>query len=116
MILVLLSTAAFAQKQDAATAVKDFYRFHFSNENTFNQKEVSLRQRFFTPKLRQLFNPEFKRQKIYFEKYPDNKPFFNGLPFQPIEFCEKDYRVGAAKTRRQKANCRSAFRLREIIL
>jgi hypothetical protein len=41
MIFVLLSTAAFAKKQDAAVTVKDFYRFHFSNENTFNQKEVS---------------------------------------------------------------------------
>jgi hypothetical protein len=63
-----------------------------------------LRSRFFTPRLKQLFNAELKRQKIYLSKYPDNKPFFEGLPFEPIEFCANDYQVGEAQYNRQSAN------------
>jgi hypothetical protein len=109
IVLVLLSTNVFAQKQDAAAVVQSFYKFHLSHEGIFNKREVSRRYRFFTPRLRQLFNAELKRQRNYQKKYPDNKPYFDVLPFQPIEFCEKDYRVGAVQTARQTASVRVNF-------
>ena len=103
IILVLLSTDGFAQKRSAAAATKDFYRFHFSRQNIFNQTEVSLRSKFFTPKLRRLFDAEIKRQRIQSKKHPTDKPYFEGLPFQPIEFCPNDYRVGTERTKGQFA-------------
>ena len=98
-----LSANGYAQKQDASAAVKSFYQFHFSHNDEFSQKEVSRRRRFFTPQLRRLFDAELKRQKIYLKKYPDNKPFFDGLSFEPIEFCRKDYSVGTARIKNRTA-------------
>ena len=92
-----------AEKSRAVQAVKIFYRFHFSHENLFNKTEILRRNRFFTPKLRQLFDAELERQRIYLVKYPENKPYFEGLSFEPIEFCHNDYRVGTAQTTRQTA-------------
>lgn len=109
IILILLSTGVFAQKQDAAAAVKSFYSFHFSHEDSFNEKEVALRRRFFTAKLQKLFDAELKRQTIYLKKHPTDKPYFEGLSFQPIEFCPKDYRVGAATAKKQTATVKVNF-------
>ncbi|MBA2736097.1 MAG: hypothetical protein H0U50_04820 [Pyrinomonadaceae bacterium] len=107
------SNETFAQnrteKSRAVEAVKVFYRFHFSHKDAFDERGVSRRRRLFTPKLRQLFDAELKRQKIYLKKYPDNKPYFEGLPFEPIEFCPNDYRVGAAQTTRQTATAKVNF-------
>lgn len=109
IVLILLSTDAFAQKQDAAAFVQSFYKFHLSHKDIFNEKQVSLRRKFFTPKLRQLFDSELQRQRNYQKKYPDDKPYFEGLPFTPIEFCKKDYRVGAVQTARQTASVKVNF-------
>ena len=110
---LLISNETFAQnradKSRAVETVKKFYRFHFSHKNIFNQKEVSRRHRFFTPKLRQLFDAELKRQRIYLKKYPNDKPYFEGLPFKPIEFCPNDYRVGSAQATRQTATVKVNF-------
>ena len=104
-----VSAQSRAEKFRAVQAVEKFYRFHFSQKSIFNQREVSRRRRFFTPKLQQLFNAELKRQKIYSKKYPDDKPYFEGLPFEPIELCPDDYRVGAAQTARQTASVKVNF-------
>jgi hypothetical protein len=109
IMLFLFPASISAQKRDAAAAVKSFFRFHLSHEDIFNKREVSRRYRFFTPRLRQLFNAELKRQEIYKKKYPDDKPYFDVLPFQPIEFCKNDYRVGAARTTRQTATVKVNF-------
>ncbi len=109
IVLVLLSTNIFAQKQDAAAFVQSFYKFHLSHKDIFNEKQVSLRRKFFTPKLRQLFDSELKRQRNYLKKYPNNKPYFEGLSFTPIEFCPNDYRVGAVQTTRQTATVKVNF-------
>jgi hypothetical protein len=99
IILTLFSADVFAQKQSAAAFVREFYRFHLSHDSIFNDREVARRRRFFTPRLRGMFDAELRREKAYLRKYPDNKPFFgDGLPFTPIEFCRKDYRVGRAQT------------------
>ena len=110
---LFISNDAFAQnradKSRAIEAVRVFYQFHFSHKDIFNQTEVSRRRRFFTSKLQQLFDAELKRQRIYLKKYPDNKPYFEGLPFQPIEFCPENYSVGAAQSTRQKATVKVNF-------
>jgi len=49
-----LSVNVFAQKQDASAAVKEFYRFHFKNEDILNASEVARRRRFFSPRLGRL--------------------------------------------------------------
>ena len=111
--LLFVSNRVFAQNRTensrVAQVVKNFYRFHLSHDGIFNEREVSRRHRFFTPRLRQLFNAELKRAGIYNKKYPDNKPYFDVLPFQPIEFCQKDYRVGTAQTTRQTATAKVNF-------
>ena len=109
IVLVLLSSGAYAQKQDASAAVQAFYKFHFANENIFNEKAVGLRRRFLTPRLQRLFDAELRRQKIYLKKYPDNKPYFEGLSFEPIEFCENDYSVGETKGSGSKATVKVNF-------
>lgn len=103
VIFISFSTGVHAQKQDAATAVKLFYQFHLSRENAFTEEVIATHRRFFTPKLRRLFDAELKRQKIESKKHPTDKPYFEGLSLQPIEFCPKDYRVGTAQTRGQSA-------------
>ncbi len=98
-----------ADKSRAVETVKVFYQFHLTQKNAFSQKEISRRQRFFAPKLQQLFKAELKRQKNYLKKYPDTKPYFEGLSFEPIEFCPNDYRVGAARITRQSAAVKVSF-------
>jgi hypothetical protein len=107
--LLLLATNVFAQKQNATAAVREFYRFHFSHKDIFNEREVSLRRRFFTPKLRQLFDAELQRQRLYLQKYPGNKPYFEGLSFQPIELCSNDYSVEDAQDKGQTATVKVNF-------
>jgi hypothetical protein len=111
--LFIFSVGISAQKSSgknrAVEAVKTFYRFHFSHNDDFNEKQVGLRSKFFTPTLKRLFYVELKRQRKYLRKYPDNKPYFEGLPFQPIEFCPKDYRVGAAQIKQRTAIVRVNF-------
>ena len=110
MIIVLfLSANVFAQKQDATAMVKAFYLFHLSHENVFNEKAVSLRRRFFTPKLQQLFDAELKRQRIYLKNHPTDKPYFDGLSFEPIEFCPNDYKVGTTQVNGTKATVKVNF-------
>ena len=114
IIFLLIVTAALsanihAQKQDASAAVKSFYQFHFSHNDAFSEKEVLRRRRFFTPKLRRLFDDELKRQKIQSKKYPTDKPYFEGLPFQPIEFCPKDYQIEKATVSGSTADVKVNF-------
>lgn len=110
ILLILFTGNIFAQKQTtAAAAVKSFYRFHLSHQDVFDEREVSLRRRFFTPKLQRLFDAELRRQRNYSKKHPNDKPYFEGLSFQPIEFCKNDYRVGAAQTTRQNASVKVNF-------
>ena len=109
IVVAVFSVNIFAQKQDAASAVKAFYKFHFSHENIFNRKQVELRRSFFTPRLRQLFDAELKRQKIYTKKHPTDKSYFDGFSFEPIEFCPKDYSIGTSQMNQQSATVKVNF-------
>jgi hypothetical protein len=103
LMIVLFSTNIFAQKQSATAFVQSFYRFHLTHEDIFNEKQVAIRRRFFTPKLQLFFKNELKREALYHKKYPENKPYFEGLDFDPQEFCQTGYRIGNTKMNRLKA-------------
>ncbi len=113
IILSFCVTETFAQKTTenvfATQAVRSFYRFHTTHDDLFNEKQVALRKKFFTPKLQHFFAAELKRQVIYSKRNPNNKPYFEGLPFQPIEFCPDGYKVGNAQINRQKAIIKVSF-------
>jgi hypothetical protein len=107
--LLLLASNVFAQKQNATAAVREFYRFHLAHKDIFNEREVARRLRFLTPRLQKLFNAELQRQRLYLKKYPGNKPYFEGLPFTPIEFCPNDYSVGNGQIKGQTATVKVNF-------
>ncbi|HEY0462353.1 MAG TPA: hypothetical protein VGC97_24685 [Pyrinomonadaceae bacterium] len=109
IILLMLPANVFAQKTTPIATVREFYQFHFAHEDIFNEREVARRRRFFTPRLAQFFAAELKRQRLYLKKYPDNKPYFEGLSFQPIEFCPNNYTIGMSQTERQTATVRVNF-------
>lgn len=113
IILGFCTLEIFSQKQTdtirASGAVKKFYGFQMTHNYSFDEKQVALRAKFFTPKLRTYFNSELLRQKNYLKKYPDNKPYFESLPFQPIEFCRKDYSVGKTRVNKSNADVRVNF-------
>ena len=109
IILLLVPANVFAQSRDASAAVKEFYGFHLKNQDVLNAPEISRRRRFFTPRLGRLFDAELKRQTAYSKKYPDEKPYFEGLSFTPIELCAKDYSVEKAETSGQKATVKVNF-------
>lgn len=113
----MLSTNAFAQQQDAATAVQSFYKFHLSRSGVFDAGEVKARQKWFSSDLNKLFQNELRREKEYLKANPTDKPHFgDGFPFQPYDECLKNkksykntYKVGAAKTPGNKATIEVKF-------
>lgn len=113
IILIFCALETFPQKQKDSVlttdAVKKFYRVQTTHDNSFNEQQVALRAKFFTPKLKIYFNSELIRQKNYLKKYPYNKPYFESLPLQPIEFCSKDYSVEKARVDKSKADVKVNF-------
>jgi hypothetical protein len=117
IVLVLLSTNAFAQKQDAAAIVQSFYKFHLSRSGVFDAGEVKARQKWFSTDLNKLFQTELQREKEYLKANPTDKPHFgDGFPFQPYEECSKDgksykntYNIGARTVEKDKATVEVKF-------
>lgn len=109
IILLLFASNIFGQKTTPDETVREFYKFHLAHQNILNAQEIKRRQRFFTPRLQKLFADELKRQTLYLQKHPDDKPFFEGLPFQPIEFCSKDYNVENARIEQLTATVKINF-------
>ena len=89
--------------------MREFYRVHFSHKDIFNEREVARRRQFFTPRLARLFDAELKRQRIYAKKHPDEKPYFEGLSFTPLEFCPSKYSVGSAPSKGRKTTVNINF-------
>ncbi len=117
IILVLLSTSIFAQKQDASAMVQSFYKFHLSRSGIFNTGEVKARKKWFTYDLNKLFQTELQREKEHLKVNPTDKPHFgDGFPFQPFEECERagkliknTYQVGAATVKGEQATVEVKF-------
>jgi hypothetical protein len=88
VIVLILSNAVFAQKQNPTEIVKSFYKFHLGRTVLFSLHEVKLRKRWFTNELFQLLLVELKREDEFIRKNPNDKPHFgDGFPFQPFEEC-----------------------------
>ena len=116
IILALISTSIFAQKQDATAAVQSFYKFHLSRSGIFNAGEVKARRKWFTDDLNKLFQTELQREKEYLKANPTDKPRFgDGFPFQPLDECnsaatiKNAYQVGAATIKGERATVEVKF-------
>ena len=117
IILVLLSTNIFAQKQDASAAVEAFYKFHLSRSGIFKESEVKAYRRYFTDDLNKLFLTELRREKEYLKANPTDKPHFgDGFPFQSLDECDSGgklvkntYTVGAATMKDNRATVEVKF-------
>jgi len=117
IILILLATSIFAQKQDATATVQSFYKFHLSRSGIFNASEVKARKKWFTADLNQLFQIELQREKEYLKTNPTDKPHFgDGFPFQSLDECDtagklnkNTYQVGAATIKGEKATVEVKF-------
>jgi hypothetical protein len=96
----LLSIPASAQ-DDKAAAVKtlnDFYQFHRAHKNVFNKAQLNLRKKWLTPELYQLLLREDARETREARQHPDEKPYFEGLPFTAIEeYPPPKWKMGDAK-------------------
>jgi hypothetical protein len=117
IVLLTLSTAAHAQKQDAAAAVQSFYKFHLAGSGIFNANEVKARRKWFTDKLNKLFQTELQREKEYLKANPTDKPYFgDGFPFQSLDECDSagkliknTYTVGTATVKGERATVEVKF-------
>lgn len=86
IIILLFSLCVYSQ--NATKTVSAFYKFHRSNSQVFEKKELEARETWFTKKLYKLFFYELKRQEEFLTKNPTDKPRFgDGFPFQPYEEC-----------------------------
>ena len=117
VILILLSTTMFAQKQDATAAVQSFYKFHLSRSGIFNLGEVKAYRKWFSDDLNKLFQTEIQREKVYLKANPTDKPHFgDGFPFQPLDECDSagkliknTYQVGTATVKGERATVEVKF-------
>ena len=117
IILLLLSSGVFAQKQDASAVVQSFYKFHLSGSGIFNANELKVRKKWFTDDLNKLFQTELQREKEYLKANPTDKPHFgDGFPFQPYEECDSagkliknTYQVETATVKGEKATVEVKF-------
>lgn len=117
IIFILLATGAFAQQQDAATAVQSFYKFHLARSGVFKASEVKTYRKWFSGDLNKLFQTELQREKDYLKKNPTDKPHFgDGFPFEPLDECDSagkpiknTYTVGAAAIKNERATVEVKF-------
>ena len=97
VLFALLAVGASAQNSTPAASVKSFYTFDRSHSQVFNRRNIDARKQWLSASLYKLFLKELKRERVYLEQNPTDKPHFgDGLPFQPSdERCQargKSYR------------------------
>ena len=56
-----------------------------------------------------LINLLFNDFLLYAKKHPDEKPYFEGLSFTPLEFCPSKYSVGSAPSKGRKTTVNINF-------
>ena len=92
-LLALFADAAAAQKATPVAVVKAFYAYDRAHSQTFNRRNIDARKAWFSTEVYSLFRNELKRENDYLKKNPNDKPYFDGLPFQPIdETCKAGHR------------------------
>ena len=85
IMFAALALSVFAQTNTPLEAVNSFYRYDRSHSQDFSRANIEARRPWFSSELLSLFQKEFKREEAYFKKHPTDKPYFEGLPFQPID-------------------------------
>lgn len=85
MLFAAFVITSFAQTNTPVAAVNSFYRYDRSHSQNFSRANIEARKAWFSSELYDLFRNEFKREDAYLKKNPGDKPYFEGLPFQPID-------------------------------
>jgi len=83
-----LMSISIAAQDDKAAAVKTlnaFYQFHRAHKNDFSRAQLNLRKKWLTPELYQLLLKEDARETREARQHPNEKSYFEGLPFTAIE-------------------------------
>jgi len=108
----LLSVSASAQ-DDKAAAVKTlnaFYQFHRAHKNVFSKAQINLRKKWLAPELYQLLLKEDARETREARRHPNEKPYFEGLPFTAIEeYPPPKLKMGDAKVEGDTAQIEMKF-------
>jgi len=80
-----LALSVFAQTNTPLEAANSFYKYDRSHSQDFSRANIDARKAWFSSDLYSLFLKELKREDAYLKKNPNDKPYFEGLPFQPID-------------------------------
>ena len=108
----LPSFTVFAQdsKSEAVKTLNAFYQFHRAHKNVFTRAEIVRRKKWLTPELYQLLLKEDAREVKEARKHPDEKPYFEGLPFTAIEeYPPPKLKMGDAKVEADTAKIEMEF-------
>ena len=117
IILILFSTAVFAQKQTPSEFVQSFYKFHRARSGVIDAKEVEAHKKWFTTELIRLFQYELEREAEFSKENPTDKPHYgDGFPFSPMKECYKKgkeikntLKIGKTSVRRNKTFVKVSF-------
>jgi hypothetical protein len=85
VVFAVFALNSFAQMNTPLAAVNSFYRYDRTHSQNFSRANIEARKAWFSADLYDLFRKEFKREDEYLKKNPGDKPYFDELPFQPID-------------------------------
>lgn len=85
-LLLISTTAAFAQTLGPEETVKAFYRYSNARSSTFNGRHIRSRKQWYTPALYDAFQAALRADLAYLKANPTDKPKFgDGLTFGPLD-------------------------------
>ena len=95
---------------DAKKAVESFYKYDFSHKQNFSKREIDRRKSWLSNGLYALLIAEWKKELEFRKPNSDTKPYFDSLPFQPIdEGCENRETLGKTSVKSGKASVAVKF-------
>ncbi len=110
LLLLPLTILAKDDAEDAKQAVNSFYTYDFSHKQDFSKREIDRRKGWFSNELHKLLIAEWKKELSFRSPNSNTKPYFDSLPFQPIdEGCKNQYKMGNASVIKGKATVEVEF-------
>ncbi len=110
MFFLPLNILANDDADDAKQAVNSFYKYDFSHKQDFRKGEIDRRKGWLSAALYRLLIAEWKKELSFRKPNSDTKPYFDSLPFQPIdEGCKNQYKTGNASVKNGKATAEVEF-------
>ena len=85
ILITIFAASSFAQNSTPAESVRSFYEFNRKHDRSFTRTALEARKQWFSEDLYKLLLSELKRETLYLKKNPTDKPYFEGLPFDPID-------------------------------